>query len=75
MTIETQCPNCKKSTPVEVVESEYRSWKAGQLIQRAMPSLPESDREKLITGTCDPCWDEMFAEDEIFDEDDDEVQS
>jgi len=65
MTVTTQpCISCGKRAQLEVVKSEYEAWQGGQLIQRAMPSLPESQRELLISGTCDACWDELFADDD-----------
>ncbi len=55
------CMHCGKAAQLEVVKAEYEAWKAGALIQRAMPNLPEDDRGLLITGTHSACWDAMFA--------------
>jgi hypothetical protein len=67
------CPSCGGTTKIVVNRDGYLAWSRGDtLIQRAMPELSADDRERLITGFCTPCWDEMFAEPED-DDDDDEV--
>jgi len=61
-TIEKSCIMCKQLKTVTAPEAEFRAWESGQLIQRAMKSLSEGDRELLISGTCGPCFDKMFEE-------------
>jgi len=39
-------------------------YKAGELIQNALPELSEDYRELLITNTCGECFDKMFEDDE-----------
>jgi len=56
------CPNCQKTKMLLVDPSGYQSWKGGELIQSAMPELSAADRESLISGVCDPCWDILFPE-------------
>jgi hypothetical protein len=58
------CVGCGEQHIVNVVPSELDAWQRGGLIQRAMPSLSEEDREMMISGTCAPCWEKMFSEDE-----------
>lgn len=59
-------PNCEKTYTIAVPEQEYQNWKDGMLIQDAMPSLGQDDRELLMTGTCPECWDAMMPkEDEM----------
>ena len=36
---------------------------SGELIQDALPYLSASEREMLISGTCDDCWQKMFPVD------------
>ena len=55
-------PNCGKTFTLAVTEAEYKNWKDGMLIQDAMPSLGQNDRELLISGTCPECWNAMMAE-------------
>lgn len=60
--IVTHCIVCDKKSTLSVNEDEYNDWRSGTLIQKAMPSLSLDEREKLISGTCPECWDEMFKE-------------
>lgn len=55
-------PNCGKTFMLAVTEAEYKNWEDGMLIQDAMPSLGQDERELLISGTCPECWDAMMAE-------------
>lgn len=55
-------PNCGKEFLIPVPEQEYQNWKDEMLIQDAMPSLTQDDRELLISGTCPQCWDAMVEE-------------
>jgi ribosomal protein S27AE len=58
------CPKCRESTQLVVAEDAYNAWRGGELIQRAFPEMSRVDRERLISGYCGPCFDEVFAEDE-----------
>ena len=42
--------------------------KAEILAQQAFPELPTEIREQLISGTHPKCWDEMFSDEEEWDE-------
>lgn len=57
------CIECKVLHEIHVSEEGLRRWESGELIQRAMPSVSEADRELLISGICGKCFDELFAED------------
>lgn len=56
------CPNCHKNQTIKVNEAEYFKWKAGELIQRAMPKLSDNDRETLLSGLCPECWNKLFQD-------------
>jgi len=58
----TICPKCRKEQTITVIESDYYNWMEGMLIQRAMPYLTADQREALITGYCNSCWEEIFKE-------------
>tara|TARA_Y100000310_G_C20387451_1_gene671140 strand:+ start:362 stop:508 length:147 start_codon:yes stop_codon:yes gene_type:complete len=45
-----------------VNSKDFISWNNGSYIQNAMPYLSADERELLISGTCGPCFDVMFAE-------------
>lgn len=64
MIVLTQCPHCRKEEAVEVSQAGYEKWKAGSLIQDALPELSADVREQLITGYCGPCWNKIFSEEE-----------
>ena len=63
ISIATICPICHERTDIDVPEAGYHAWRAGTLIQEAMPELSVDQREALMTGFCVPCWNNMFAAD------------
>ena len=72
-TITRTCPFCKLPHSFEIEEELYEAGEKkllnGSLIQNAFPTLTPSQRELLITGICDDCWDKMFkTEDDYFNE-------
>jgi hypothetical protein len=56
----TECEMCHGKKTFNIPESEWLAWTGGGLIQNVMPSVPEADREILISGTCGPCFDKLF---------------
>jgi hypothetical protein len=63
ITYRATCPLCGNRDSVEVPSMGYARWRAGALIQDAMPQLSADERELLISGTCRTCWDEYFYDD------------
>lgn len=59
--IKTVCPLCGKSHIVRVKQEDHDRYVKGGLIQNCFPYLNESEREMLITGICDVCWNRMMA--------------
>lgn len=60
------CVQCHRLVQFTAPIAEYKAWTEGHaLIQNAMPSLGDSDREFLISGVCGKCFDELFKEDEV----------
>lgn len=57
------CPFCKKQSSFKVksgiLESASYAIEHGAHIQDALPQLTPSQRELLMTGICDECWDSM----------------
>lgn len=49
--------------PDEVVAS-YEAWKAGRISIQRITGLTVSEREILLSGTCQESWDSMFASEE-----------
>lgn len=66
VTLATVCPWCGKEQKL-VLEgakaAEYKqgkvAYEAGCMIQDAFPSFTPSEREFILTGICDKCWDSM----------------
>lgn len=59
-TVETQpCIICKQTTIMELADSKYWEWTGGKKIQHVFPDPPVGQRELLITGTHDECWDKL----------------
>ena len=53
----TSCVWCKRTYIVSCTDEQYLKWKTeGMLIQDAMPNVPPEERELLISGYCNDCW-------------------
>lgn len=63
-TVESKaCPFCDSTEIIRLRSmDDYNSWVGGTLIQNAMPYLTPSQRERLMTGICGTCWDDVFSE-------------
>lgn len=61
ITLSVKCYICGKEQLIEVSKEGYEKWKAGALIQEALPSLSPDKRELLISNTCPACWDKLFG--------------
>ena len=59
--LKSTCPMCGHDRVLDPVDFNalYNFVMGGQLIQRAFPKLNASDREALMTGICDTCWQDM----------------
>jgi len=58
--VATKCPECGKTAFVEVNSGDYLRWTEGEYAQNVFPHLTKAEREQLISGTCEPCFDRMF---------------
>ena len=58
------CRLCNEVADLTVNIEGFVAWQGGKLIQEALPELSADQRELLISGTCDKCWNEMFGSDE-----------
>ena len=56
------CPFCSQPFVLQVPLEGYNRWQQGELVQSAFPSLDADTRERLITGICGKCWDDMMKE-------------
>lgn len=63
--LETICPFCEKKHTINVNRFEFidgfqRYNYQGVLIQDAFPNFTPSQREFVMTGICDSCWDKLM---------------
>ena len=62
-TITTRCPECGKIHKVTVEQTDYDDFtQRHKHPQDAFPYLSASERELLITGICDKCWNKLFPD-------------
>ncbi len=66
-TMWTTCRVCKNQVEMQVHIEDVTAWENGEKIQNAMPYLTPAEREVLISGTCEPCFDRIFGEDPVGD--------
>lgn len=64
--VKVLCHKCKNYKFVKMTDQQYNKWTGpnSDLVQHIFPTTSAEDRELLISGTCGPCWDEMFKEEE-----------
>ena len=60
----------ERTSDLPVTEEQVASWKAGTLIQQAMPQLSSDQREFVMTGVTAEEWVAEFGHD-----DDDEIHN
>ena len=63
-TIELSCRECKEPQSFNVTKNAYERWLNGVNIQTAMPLVPAHERELLVSGVCNTCWNELFPPEE-----------
>jgi len=54
------CRRCSRKEEITVQGPDLFRYNQGAPMQVAFPYLNTSQREMLISGTCGPCFDEMF---------------
>ena len=55
------CPVCVTSVFFLVPVSAVNAYTLGRVVQDAFPMLNRDQRERLVTGYCATCWDNLFA--------------
>lgn len=63
-----QCPFCGTVSRVAVYAYQYALYLQGDLAQNVFPQLSATDREKIISGLCDKCQNDVFGEDEDYED-------
>jgi len=67
ITFDVDCRLCGQTTQVpatvEQLTELYMPRSERRFVQDIFPDLSIGDRELLISGTCDTCWQKMFGSD------------
>jgi hypothetical protein len=63
-TVTGPCHFCRTPQKVHVKTTDLEKFRAGSFAQDCFPYLKPAEREFLISGICDPCWNSMFPPDE-----------
>ncbi|NDD53225.1 hypothetical protein EBZ39_05015 [bacterium] len=58
------CYSCKTQQTLRVDTKDLDDFRAGKFAQDCFHYLTAGQREFLISGICDSCWDNMFPEEE-----------
>lgn len=61
ISIVTQCPLCQHRQAIVVPIDGAAAWERGAVIQYALPDLTDTEREALMSGICDPCWERVTS--------------
>ncbi len=65
ITLNPKCPVCGKPHTVTVEAQDLKDFREGRKhATEAFPYLNAGQRELLITGICDKCWEELFAKED-----------
>lgn len=54
------CISCVQDIELIVIESDYQAYLSGRNVKDAFPYLTEGQREILISGLCDDCFENLF---------------
>jgi hypothetical protein len=68
------CLGCGDTSVFAMTEEQLARYRAGEHVQRIFPGWSPEDRERLISGTCPSCWEEMWDEEDDWDEFDDVLE-
>ena len=61
-----KCRSCGRDFMFNITDEQYKQYVNGEnLIQRIFPELSASQRELLISRTCEDCWDKLFYDDDL----------
>ena len=62
----------ESSMELDITQEQIDEWRAGELIQYAMPGLTRDEREFFMNGYTSEDWDKMFP-DEVEDKNDGDI--
>lgn len=64
-----KCPVCGLSGMVIAPLSAWNEYANGMHVQNAFPMLNADQREMIVSGTHSKCWDELWGDDEDYEDD------
>jgi len=62
--LKCKCIICNTNQTILVLQSSIDAYKSGTLVQHAFPYLTPADREMIISGVCDMCFDTILRDKE-----------
>ena len=64
--LEIECRHCNEWHEFDVNESDLEAWKLGKKIQDAFPYISAAQRELMLSGLCEECWEKLMESQEQF---------
>lgn len=58
------CPGCQSQEELILQGSDVLRHRQGALMQEAFPYISADDRERLMSGYCGSCFDDLWKEEE-----------
>jgi hypothetical protein len=59
MTYTATCPICGEENTLEIDPAAFDAWTSGALIQDCFPDLTLNERELIMTGIDQRCWETL----------------
>ena len=56
------CPTCKETIDIQITPDRLYAYNRGAYAQDVLSNYDPSVRERFISGMCDPCWKELYAD-------------
>lgn len=69
------CPACGETITIMIEPQQLFKYNQGALAQDVLEGFSLAVIERFITGYCEPCWDNIFPDDDDDDDWDDEYIS
>lgn len=67
VTVTSTCPRCQKPSRLVGIPAEgFHAWVAGEKVQNCLPGLTAGQRELLMTGYHDECFDLDMEQDDPY---------
>ena len=58
------CPQCKGAMRLDITGDKLFLYHQGGFVQDVFPNQPLEIRERFLSGYCQPCFDELFPDDD-----------